>query len=119
MASVWLTVTAWVYLSVCICRAGIICYGPFALVLYWRWGPAIGRTTISPAIKRMTPARRLAVTSVGDGMQIHDGQRPYHGTAGVAASGGAVEPAPAGGLIGSARQPGHRPCQVADRRAHE
>ena len=61
MAPVWLTVVAWLYLSVCFCCASIIAYdiavnrrrqpmgvmnfvfpitalylGPFALALYWR-----------------------------------------------------------------------------------
>ena len=65
MAPGWLTVVAWLYLSVCFCCAGIIAYdiavkrrpqpmgvmnfvfpitalyfGPLALVLYWRWGRA-------------------------------------------------------------------------------
>jgi Domain of unknown function (DUF4396) len=65
MAPVWLTVAAWLYLSICCCSAGIIGYdiafngrrqpmgvmnfvfpitalylGPLALALYWRWGRA-------------------------------------------------------------------------------
>lgn len=62
MAPGWLTIVAWLYLSVCFCCAGIIGYdivfnhrrqpmgvmnfvfpitalyfGPFALMRYWRW----------------------------------------------------------------------------------
>ena len=73
MAPVWLTVVAWLYLTVCFCCAGIIAYdialnqrrqpmgvmnvvfpvtalyfGPFALALYWRWGRAAAPTTMPP-----------------------------------------------------------------------
>ena len=72
MAPVWLTVVAWLYLSVCFCCAGIIAgdvafnhrrqpmgvmnfvfpitalyFGPFALALYWRWGRADAPTMAS------------------------------------------------------------------------
>src|SRR6202035_3528679 len=72
MAPGWLTVVAWVYLAVCFCCAGIIAcdiafnrrrqpmgvmnfvfpitalyFGPFAVVLYWRWGRAAARTTMA------------------------------------------------------------------------
>jgi hypothetical protein len=67
MAPAWLTVVAWVYLSVCLCCAGIVTYdiavdhrrqpmgvmnfvypitalyfGPFALAFYWRWVQCLG-----------------------------------------------------------------------------
>jgi hypothetical protein len=73
MVPAWLTVVAWVYLSVCFCCAGIITYdiavdhrrqpmgvmnfvypitalyfGPFALAFYWRWGRAVPRTATPP-----------------------------------------------------------------------
>ena len=121
MAPVWLTVTAWVYLSVCFCCAGIISYdivfnhrrqpmgvmnfvfpitalyfGPFALAMYWRWERAVAPTAIGPAPTRTVPASRVAVASAGGGMQIDDGQHAHHGTAGAAASGGAGRPAPSG-----------------------
>src|SRR5919109_1554148 len=92
MAPVWLTVTAWVYLSVFFCCAGIISYdivfnhrrqpmgvmnfvfpitalyfGPFAVALYWRWGRAAARTTMAPAPMKTVPTSRqllhLLVTS--------------------------------------------------------
>jgi hypothetical protein len=70
VAPVWLTVVAWLYLSICFCCASVIVYdiafnhrrqpmgvmnlvfpitalyfGPFSLALYWRWGRAATRTT--------------------------------------------------------------------------
>ena len=73
MAPGWLTVVAWLYLSVCFCCAGVIAYdivvdrrrqpmgvmnlvfpitalyfGPFALAFYWRWARARRRVAIPP-----------------------------------------------------------------------
>src|SRR5580700_10498338 len=94
MAPVWLTVAAWLYLSVCFCCAGIIAcdiafnrrrqpmgvmnfvfpitalyFGPFALALYWRWGRADART-MTPMSTSPAAVSRAAVASAGDGMQL-------------------------------------------------
>jgi hypothetical protein len=115
MAPVWLTAVAWLYLLVCFCCAGIIAgdiavnhrrqpmgvmnfvfpitalyLGPFALVLYWRWGRAAAQTTTSMAMSR------AAVASAGDGLQMRGGRNVYHEMAGAAGPDGADEPAPAG-----------------------
>lgn len=99
MAPAWLTVIAWVYLSVCFCCAGIICYdivvnhrrqpmgvmnfvypitalyfGPLAFALYWRWGRTAARTATASMLMGTVPASRAAVTPAGDGMQMH---RPW------------------------------------------
>lgn len=119
MAPVWLTVVAWLYLSVCFCCAGIIAYdiafnhrrqpmgvmnfvfpitalyfGPFALTLYWRWARASARTTTPPMSMGRAVASPATVASVGGGMQMHGGQNGYHETAGAAGPDGADEPAP-------------------------
>ncbi len=77
MAPTWLTVVAWIYISVCLVCAGVITYdiafnhrrqpmgvmnfvfpitalyfGPFALALYWRWA-----RTPAPAAAARGPAR--------------------------------------------------------------
>lgn len=121
MAPVWLTVVAWLYLSVCFCCAGIIAYdiafnrrrqpmgvmnfvfpitalyfGPFALALYWRWGRAATRTTMASMSMSRAAVSSAAVASAGDGMQMHSGQSAYDEMAGAAAPGGAGEPAPPG-----------------------
>jgi hypothetical protein len=120
MAPVWLTVVAWLYLSVCFCCAGIIAFdiavnhrrqpmgvmnfvfpitalyfGPFALALYWRWGRADART-MAPMSMSPAAVSRAAVASAGDGMQMHGGQNAYHEMAGAARPGGADELAPPG-----------------------
>ncbi len=81
MAPVWLTVIAWVYLSICFCCAGIIAYdmifnhrrqpmgvmnfvfpitalyfGPLALALYWRWDEPRPAAAMAPAPMSMAPA---------------------------------------------------------------
>jgi Domain of unknown function (DUF4396) len=81
MAPVWLTVIAWVYLSVCFCCAVIISFdivvnhrpqpmgvmnvvfpitalylGPFALALYWRWGRVAARTAMAAMTMATVPA---------------------------------------------------------------
>ena len=86
MAPTWLTVVAWIYISLCFICAGVIAYdilgrgrrqpmgvmnfvfpitalyfGPFALWLYWRWArtpaPAAGR---EPARNGSGPVRSVA-----------------------------------------------------------
>jgi len=108
MAPAWLTVVAWLYLSVCFCCAGIIAYdiafnhrrqpmgvmnfvfpitalyfGPFALALYWRWGRADARTMASISMSRAAVSQ-VAVASAGGGMQMRGGQNAYHEMAGAA-----------------------------------
>src|SRR3982074_3107190 len=93
LAPVWLTVVAWLYLSVCFCCAGIIAFdiafnhrrqlmgvmnfvfpitalyfGPFALGLYWRWGRAAAQTTTPMSMSRAAVSG-TAVASAGAGMQ--------------------------------------------------
>jgi hypothetical protein len=117
MAPVWLTVVAWLYLSVCLCCAGIIAYdiavnhrrqpmgvmnfvfpitalyfGPFALALYWRWGRASARTAPMPMSRAATS--QAAVAYAGGGMPMHRGQNTDPGMAGAARPDGADEPAP-------------------------
>jgi hypothetical protein len=121
MAPAWLTVIAWVYLSVCFCCAGIIAgdiiinhrrqpmgvmnfvfpitalyFGPLALALYWRWGRAATRTAAAPAPLKMAPATRAAVTLAADSMHMHGSQHAQRGTAGTAAPGDAARPAAPG-----------------------
>jgi hypothetical protein len=121
MAPVWLTVVAWLYLSVCFCCAGIIAYdiafnhrrqpmgvmnfvfpitalyfGPLAFALYWRWGRAAARTTMASISMSRAAVSRAAVASAGDGMQMHGGHNAYHEMAGAAGPDGADEPAPPG-----------------------
>ena len=120
MAPAWLTVVAWVYLSVCFCCAGIITYdiavdhwrqpmgvmnfvypitalyfGPFALAFYWRWGRAVPRTATPPMSMSRAAASRAAVAPAGDGRPVRG--HTHHGLAGTAGPGGADEPAPPGG----------------------
>jgi hypothetical protein len=120
MAPVWLTVVAWLYLSVCFGCAGIIAcdiafnhrrqpmgvmnfvfpitalyFGPFALALYCRWGRAAARTTTASMSVSRAAVSRAAVASAGDGLQMHGGQHGYHDMAGAAGPDGADEPAPA------------------------
>ena len=93
MAPAWLTVVAWLYLSVCFCCAGIIFYdiainhrrqpmgvmnfvfpitalyfGPAALAFYWRWARAPAPTAspmgLSPMAASMAP-----VPVAGGGVQ--------------------------------------------------
>jgi hypothetical protein len=114
MAPVWLTVVAWLYLSVCFCCAGIIAYdiavnhrrqpmgvmnfvfpitapyfGPVALALYWRWGRAAVRTAMPPM------PMSLAAVSACNGMQMRE--HAHHDMAGAAGPDGANDAAPAGG----------------------
>jgi hypothetical protein len=114
MAPTWLTVVAWVYLSVCFCCAGIIGYdiafdhrrqpmgvmnfvfpitalyfGPLALAFYRRWGRTAPRTATAPM-----PMSRATV-SADDGRPMHG--QPDHGLAGAAGPGGADGQPPPGG----------------------
>jgi hypothetical protein len=121
MAPVWLTVVAWVYLSVCFCCAGIIAYdiafghrrqpmgvmnfvfpitalyfGPFAVALYWRWGRAAAPATVVPMSTNPVAVSRAAVASAGGGMPMLGGQAAHHVMAGAAGPDGADDPAPPG-----------------------
>jgi Domain of unknown function (DUF4396) len=106
MAPAWLTIVAWLYLSVCFCCAGIIGYdiafnrrrqpmgvmnfvfpitalyfGPFALALYWRWGRVAAAKARPPRLMKRTAVPQAAATSADDGMQMHGGQHAYHDVA--------------------------------------
>ena len=119
MAPVWLTVLAWLYLTVCFCCAGIIAYDiafnhrrqsmgvmnfvfpitalyfrPFALALYWGWGGAAAPTTLPPMSMSRALVSQAAAASAGGGPQVHGGQHAYHDMSGAAGPGGADEPAP-------------------------
>jgi Domain of unknown function (DUF4396) len=118
MAPGWLTVVAWLYLSVCFCCAGIIAcditvnhrrqpmgvmnfvfpitalyFGPFALALYWRWGRASARTTPPMSMSRAVRSQAAAAYAGGGG-QMHGGQNAYPEMAGAAGPHGADGPAP-------------------------
>jgi hypothetical protein len=119
MAPAWLTVVAWLYLSVCFCCAAIIAYdiafnhrrqpmgvmnfvfpitalyfGPLAVALYWRWGRAAAPAGMVPISMSRAMVSRAAVASAG-GMQVRGGQNAYHEMAGAAGPDEAEEPAPA------------------------
>ncbi|MCW2907925.1 MAG: rane protein [Actinomycetia bacterium] len=121
MAPLWLTVVAWLYLSVCFSCAGVIAYdialnrrrqpmgvmnfvfpitalyfGPFALALYWHWGRATARTAMASMSMSRAAASRAAVASAGDVMQALGGQSACHEIAGAAGLDSADEPAPPG-----------------------
>ena len=121
MAPVWLTVVAWLYLSICFGSTGIIAYdiavnhrrqpmgvmnfvfpitalyfGPFAVALYWRWERPAARTAM-PSMSMSRPVESLsAVASAGEGMPMHGSQNAFHEMAGAAGSGGADESASPG-----------------------
>jgi hypothetical protein len=117
MAPTWLTVVAWVYLSVCFCCAGIISYdiavghrrqpmgvmnvvfpitalyfGPFALAFYWRWGRAAPRTAMPPMPMSRAAVPQAAVVPAGDDRPARG--HADHGPAGAAGPADADEPAP-------------------------
>jgi hypothetical protein len=120
MAPVWLTVVAWLYLSVCFGCAGIIVcdiafnhrrqpmgvmnlvfpitalyLGPLALALYWRWGRAAARAPTPPmSISRAVVSP--AVASARGSMQMYGGQHTHHEMAGAAGPDAAGEPAQPG-----------------------
>jgi hypothetical protein len=100
MVPTWLTVVAWVYLSICFACAGVIGYdiavsrrrqpmgvmnavypitalyfGPLALAFYWRWARAAPRPPAVPASVTRESARRPAMAPAGDGAGMH-GTRP-------------------------------------------
>jgi hypothetical protein len=116
MAPVWLTVIAWVYLSVCLCCAGIITcdivfnhrrqpmgvmnfvfpitalyFGPLALAFYWRWGRA-ARTALPHMSMSPAAVSQPAAASPGNDMQMRQGD--HDGLDGAGGSHGADEPAP-------------------------
>jgi hypothetical protein len=100
MTPAWLTVLAWLYLSVCFCCAGVVAYdigfnrrrqqmaimnfvypitalyfGPFALAFYWRWARAAERSAM-PAMSTAVAALEVAaVPAAGDGKHTHGGDR--------------------------------------------
>ncbi len=92
MPPAWLTVVAWLYLSVCFCCAGIISYdiavnhrrqpmgvmnyvfpitalyfGPAALAFYWRWARAPARSEPQMGMSHATTAM-APVPAVGGGL---------------------------------------------------
>jgi hypothetical protein len=118
MAPVWLTVVAWLYLSICFCCAGIISYdialnhrrqqmgvmnfvfpitalyfGPLALAFYWRWARAAPATAAAPMSMSLAAATPAGVPV--DGLTAQ-GQRDHHDVA--AGPGGNQQPAPEGRL---------------------
>jgi hypothetical protein len=118
MPPVWLTVVAWLYLSVCFCCAAIIAcditvnhrrqrmgvmnfvfpitalyFGPFALALYWRWGRASARTTAPMPMSRAATSQ-APVAYAGGRAQMHGGQNAYPEMAGAAEPHAADVPAP-------------------------
>jgi hypothetical protein len=120
MAPVWLTVVAWLYLTVCFCCAGIIAYdiafnhrrqpmgvmnfvfpitalyfGPFALALYWRWGRTAPTTMASMTMNRAA-ASQAAVASGRDGRHMQGGQNGYYEIASASGPDGTDDPAPPG-----------------------
>jgi hypothetical protein len=121
MAPVWLTVAAWVYLVVCFCSAAIVAcdiafnhrrqpmgvmnvvypiaalfFGPFALALYWRWGRAAARTTMTSMPMSSAAAPQAAVAAAGGGMHRHGGRSAYDEMAGEGGPDGAGDPAAPG-----------------------
>ena len=119
MAPAWLTVIAWLYLSICFCCAGIVAYdialnhrrqpmgvmnfvfpitalyfGPLALAVYWRWGRADAPAMTPMLMSR--PVASQAAASRGGSMQARGGQSAHHQMAGAAGPGVAEEPAPPG-----------------------
>jgi len=120
MAPTWLTVVAWVYLSVCFCCAGIISYdiavghrrqpmgvmnfvfpitalyfGPLAVAFYWRWGRAAPRTAMSPMSMSRAAVSQSAVVSADDGRLMRE--HADHDMADPAGPGEADEPVPPDG----------------------
>jgi hypothetical protein len=118
MAPVWLTVVAWLYLSVCFGCTGVIAYdialnrrrqpmgvmnfvfpitalyfGPFALALYWRWARAAAVTTMASMPMDRATVSPAAVASAGDGMQMNGGPNASDEMTGPD---GAEEPAASG-----------------------
>ena len=115
MAPVWLTVVAWLYLSVCCCSAGIIAYdvafgrrhqpmavmnlvfpitalyfGPVALAVYWRMGRAGTRATKLSKCMSLAGVSSAAAASVNTGMQMPGHAHPddLPGTVGSASAHG-------------------------------
>jgi hypothetical protein len=97
MAPVWLTVIAWVYLSVCACCAGIISYdivfnrrrqpmgvmnvvfpitalylGPLALALYWRFGRVAAPAAMAPLGRPWWVTMAIEVSHCGSGCTLGD-----------------------------------------------
>jgi hypothetical protein len=97
MPPAWLTVVAWLYLSVCFCCAGIISYdialnrrrqpmgvmnfvfpitalyfGPAALAFYWRWA----RAPAAPIALSAAAASTAPVPAAGGGLQPGGRARP-------------------------------------------
>jgi hypothetical protein len=91
MAPTWLTVVAWIYLSICFACAAVIAYdifvnggrqamgvmnavfpitalyfGPMALAFYWRSGRAAAGTSAAPMPMTGVPAPPSPVTLAGD-----------------------------------------------------
>lgn len=102
MAPGWLTTVAWIYLAVCFCCAGIICYdiavnrrrqpmgvmnfvfpitalyfGPAALLFYWRWARAASGPQVPQMTMTQTVVSQIAAVSAGDRVLVH-GDEPAH-----------------------------------------
>jgi hypothetical protein len=120
MAPVWLTVIAWLYLSICFCSAGIISYdialnhrrqpmsvmnfvfpitalyfGPLALAFYWRWARAAPATAMTPTSMSHAGVSPAGVAA-GD-MGAHGGQHVHHDMADAAGPDGTEQPTSHGG----------------------
>jgi hypothetical protein len=107
MAPTWLTVVAWIYISVCFVCAGLITYdigfnhrrqpmgvmnfvfpitalyfGPFALALYWRWArtsaPAAARESGGDGSVRVRPAAAVPEMAVAGAGHEAAGHRHEH-----------------------------------------
>jgi hypothetical protein len=103
MPPAWLTVVAWLYLSVCFCCTGLISYdiainnrrqsmsvmnfvfpitalyfGPAALAFYWRWARAPARAVPSAG---MTPMAAAMAPAPGAGGGLQPGAHARHETA--------------------------------------
>jgi hypothetical protein len=90
MTPTWLTVVAWVYLSICLCCATVVTYdivvnhrrqmgitnfvypitalyfGPLAVAFYWRWARAPGPSRVAATPAAMASAQLAAVPGAGD-----------------------------------------------------
>ena len=114
MAPVWLTVVAWLYLSICFCCAGIISYdialnhrrqpmgvmnfvfpitslyfGPLALAFYWRWARAAPATAAAPM--SMSPAAEAPAGVAVDDLKAQ-GQHDHQSVADAAGPPGTEQP---------------------------
>ncbi|HSR83997.1 MAG TPA: DUF4396 domain-containing protein [Streptosporangiaceae bacterium] len=125
MTPEWLTVVAWIYLSVCFCCAVVVAYdivvnqrrqqmaimnvvypvtalyfGPIALAFYWRWARAPSRSAMTAMSGAMASVEVTAASSRGGdvthGHGFGHGFGHGGGAAGAAESGGRDQPTASG-----------------------